>query len=378
VTTTKTTTPTLQELILTRRILVCCGAGGVGKTTAATALALAAARRGRKVLALTIDPSKRLAETLGVERNLKTPVSMPEDRLVQAGIGPPGGLETWMLDPSLIAERVVKRFAKTPERAEQLMKNRIYQELNRMVAGMQEYTAMEALHSFIQQGRYDLIILDTPPSRNALDFLDGPRRLQRFFDGRIFQLFTPSESVGFIRRAAAELVGKAMSGVFGEDNYRELQEFFDVFSDLFALLTHNAGDMRGLLSDPKQVGFLLVTSTTPESIADAMFFQEKTREMELPFRGFLLNRSQALQAGRAMPEVDLLTDAGDEVQRSALEKFGRLARLEQAAMQRDQALLADLDVRCGEGAKAVALPLLPGGASTLPQLLMISDTLMAS
>jgi transcriptional regulator with XRE-family HTH domain len=118
--TTKTTTPTLQELILTRRILVCCGAGGVGKTTAATALALAAARRGRKVLALTIDPSKRLAETLGVERNLKTPVSMPEDRLVQAGIGPPGGLETWMLDPSLIAERVVKRFAKTPERAEQL------------------------------------------------------------------------------------------------------------------------------------------------------------------------------------------------------------------------------------------------------------------
>jgi anion-transporting ArsA/GET3 family ATPase len=368
--------PTLESLVMQRRILVCCGAGGVGKTTASTALALAAARRGRRVLALTVDPSRRLAETLGVDRNLKTPTSMPTERLALAGITPPGALETWMLDPQLVADRVIRRFASSPQQAERLMQNRIYQHVTRMVAGMQEYTAMEALHNFVQEGRYDLIILDTPPSRNALDFLDGPRRLQRFFDGRIFQLFTPGDNPGFIRRAAGDLIKRAMTGVFGEDNYSELQEFFGSFADLFSLLTTNASSMRELLSDPDQVAFLLVTSTAPESITDAFFFQKKTQEMSLPFRAFLLNRSQALQQDRAMPTAALLDDPADPMQLAALQKLQQLALLEHAAMLRDQTLLAELDARCGADAAAVALPMLPGGANTMPQLLALSDTMM--
>ncbi|MEO1273059.1 MAG: ArsA-related P-loop ATPase, partial [Myxococcota bacterium] len=146
--------PTLSELLSTRRILVCCGAGGVGKTTTATGLALAAARQGRRVLALTIDPSKRLAETLGVERNLKAPVSLPAERLEKAGIVPPGSLETWMLDPQLIASSVVNRLAPSPEVAKRLTENRIYKGVSSMVAGMQEYTAMQALFDFVQEERY--------------------------------------------------------------------------------------------------------------------------------------------------------------------------------------------------------------------------------
>ncbi|MFK7928255.1 MAG: ArsA family ATPase, partial [Myxococcota bacterium] len=174
----------IEELVMNRRILVVCGAGGVGKTTTATALALAGARQGRRVLALTVDPSKRLAQTLGVDRNLEAPISIPEERLRLAGIEPPGSLETWMLDPKLVADRMVQKLAKDPEEVERLMQNRIYRGISRMVAGMQEYMAMEALHEFHEEGRYDLVILDTPPSRNALAFLEGPQRMANFLDGR--------------------------------------------------------------------------------------------------------------------------------------------------------------------------------------------------
>lgn len=370
-------TVTVQELILTRRILVCCGAGGVGKTTTATGLALAAARAGRKVLALTVDPSRRLAETLGVERNLKAPVSMPEDRLTLAHIAPPAALHTWMLDPQLVADRVVRRFARSPETARRLMDNRIYQQITRMVAGMQEYTAMEALHGFIKEGQYDLVVLDTPPSRNALDFLDGPSRLQRFFDSRVFALFKPSEEEGFFRRAAASVIEKALTASFGEDNYLELQEFFDMFGDLFSLLTGNAAEMRTVLENPEEVAFLLVTSTTPESITDAMFFRRKTREMKLPFAGFVLNRSQAHQFRRVFPDRADFPSGLTARQLAAVEKFQALARLEQAQMERDQLLLDDLGNRAEDGF-AIALPNLPGGANEMGSLLLIADALMAS
>jgi len=370
-------TVTVNELILTRKILVCCGAGGVGKTTTATGLALAAARAGRRVLALTVDPSRRLAETLGVERNLKAPVSMPEDRLTMARITPPATLHTWMLDPQLVADRVVRRFAKNPETARRLMDNRIYQQITRMVAGMQEYTAMEALYAFIKEGEYDLIVLDTPPSRNALDFLEGPSRLQRFFDSRIFQLFKPGEEEGFFRRAAANVIERAMTASFGEDNYLELQEFFDIFGDLFSLLTGNAAEMRTVLENPEEVSFLLVTSTTPESITDAMFFRRKTREMKLPFAGFVLNRSQAHQFRRVFPDMDLFPPDLTDSQRGTIDKFQALARLEQAQMERDQSLLDDLGSRAEDGF-AIALPNLPGGANEMRSLLLIADALMAS
>ena len=198
----------------------------MGKTTTATGIALAAAQQGRRVLALTVDPSKRLAQTLGVARNLSDPTSIPADRLEMAGIQPPGGLEAWMLDPKLVADRLVYRLSKDPDERQRLMENRIYRGISKMIAGMQEYMAMEALHEFYRAGTYDLVVLDTPPSRNALAFLDGPRRMSQFLDGRIFSLFVPSEERGMVRKAARHLINRVNTLVFGEQTYGDMQEFF--------------------------------------------------------------------------------------------------------------------------------------------------------
>jgi anion-transporting ArsA/GET3 family ATPase len=181
----------LKELVDTQRVIVCAGAGGVGKTSVAASMALGAARGGKRVLVVTVDPSKRLAEVLGVDRNPTDPVPVPAEKLEALGVTPPGSLHAWMLDPQLVADRVVKRFSRTQEDADRLMANRIYKNVTAMVAGMQEYTAVEALHGFVADDSYDLIILDTPPSRNALHFLDAPERAGRFLDKRIFNLFVP-------------------------------------------------------------------------------------------------------------------------------------------------------------------------------------------
>jgi anion-transporting ArsA/GET3 family ATPase len=303
-------------------------------------------------------------------------VALPDDRLEAAGIAH-GKLETWMLDPQLVASRVIRKFAPSPEHAERLLNNRIAKHVTQMVSGMQEYTAMEALHDFVAEGRYDLVVLDTPPSRNALDFLDGPRRLQRFFDGRIFQLFVRGDSVGFIRRAAGALIGRVMGAAFGDETYEELQDFFEMFGDLLGMLTANANVMRATLRRPDEVGFLLITSPAPEAVDDAFFFRDKTESMGLPFSGFVLNRSQAYGGGRGYPNTSLLPETPSPMMLGALKKLQGLAELEHAQLTRDTVVLDGLIKRAGDDAFAVALPNLPGGASDLDGLLSIADALMA-
>lgn len=372
------TTPTMSELIRTKRVIVCGGSGGVGKTTTATAIALAAAREGRKVLALTVDPSKRLAETLGVSRNLAAPVSISEERLAQARIVPPGVLETWMLDPGIVADGIVDKLAKDPADATRLKSNRIYKQLTRLVAGMQEYMAMEALYRFLSEQRYDLIVLDTPPSRNALDFLLGPGRMAAFLDGRIFQLFVPSENRGFFRAAAGRIVDRVNSAVFGEETWAELQDFFGSFSGILLGINRNASAMMKEMQDPEKVAFVLVSSPAAEALTEAFYFRHKTVELHLPFRGFVLNRSEAWPDARVLPDAELLGHPASPVEASALEKLQSLAKLEAAQVSRDKKLLEDLRREVGPNAFAVALPTFHGGANDMPALVAISEALMTS
>jgi anion-transporting ArsA/GET3 family ATPase len=370
--------PRIAELLDRSQVVVCCGAGGVGKTTTSTALALAAARRGRRVLALTVDPSKRLADTLGVAQNLDHPVAPPPDRLAEAGIRAPGSLEAWMLDPKRVTDRVVAAFAKTPEDAARLAGNRVYGQVSRMVSGMQEYTAMEALHGFLRDGRYDLVVLDTPPSRHALDFLEGPGKLAEFLEGRVFQLFLPDPDANLLAKGAAKVLGKALGAALGDDNYRELQEFFASFSGIFRHAGANAKTMRASLSDPARAAFLLVTSPASAALTEVHYFRQKAIEMQLPFRGYLLNRSQARPDARAMPDPALLGAAPDETLRRAWGKLARLAEVERAEVARDRALLGELRTGAGEEAFAVALPTLPGGAHEMRSLLALADVLVES
>lgn len=365
----------VSEIIRTRRVIVCAGSGGVGKTTTSTAIALSAAQQGRHVLALTVDPSRRLAQTLGVDRNLPEPTAIPAERCIQAGIEP-GKLEAWMLDPGIVADKFVHKFAETPEEARRLTQNRIYKQVSRMVAGMQEYMAMEALAGFVKEDRYDLIVLDTPPSRNALDFLYGPSRLANFFDGRIFSLFLPAESRSFIRRAASRLVNGVNAAVLGAENYAELQDFFVSFSSIFTRMNRNAAAGLDALRNDEEVAFLLVTSPATEALTDAFFFRRKTLELKLPFRGFVLNRSQAGQDGREHPTQQIFGAKPTDVELSALAKLQALGLIEAAAVIRDRELLTRLSNEAGTDAFAVALPNLSTGAESMEALVALGLVLI--
>ncbi len=360
------------KLLREKKIIVCCGAGGVGKTTTAAAISLAAARAGRKVLVLTIDPSKRLAETLGVSRNPPSPVRVPEDRQQAAGIKAPGSLDAWMLDPKLVADSAVRRLSKSPEDAERILGNRIYQQVSTMVAGMHEYTAMEALFRLVNEGRYDLVVLDTPPSRHALDFLEAPRRLSGLVDSRAISAFLPSGD-GVIARAASKVIQTILAAVFGEEFATEFVAFLGVFTGIFRSLSVNVSEMRKFLSGP-DVAFLLVSSPAPATLTEAFFFQDKTKALDLPFRGFVLNRSKAAALERTMPPA---RDEHDAVLSAGLTKLHQLAEVEQHAASRDLALLADLAKRAGESATAMALPELPQGADDIGTLVAVADRLAA-
>lgn len=365
----------IGDLIRTRRVIVCCGAGGVGKTTTAAALSLAAARAGRRVLVLTIDPSKRLAETLGVSRNPPTPVAVPADRQAAAGISAPASLDAWMLDPKLVADESVRRLTKTPEDAQRVLGNRIYQQVSAMVAGMHEYTAMEALHRLVTEGHYDLVVLDTPPSRHALDFLEAPKRLAGLVEGRAIQAFLPKRD-SLVARAASKVIEKILSAVFGEEFAQELVSFMMTFSGIFSALNVDVNAMRRFLSGP-DVAFLLVTSPAASTLAEAHFFQDKTKELGLPFRGFVLNRSRARNTSKRWPDEESLDQISPEG-KSGIPKLQSFAHAELEAARRDLGLLTELQQRAGQNATAMAVPELPQGADDMITLITVADALAAA
>jgi anion-transporting ArsA/GET3 family ATPase len=253
------------------------------------------------------------------------------------------------------------------------MDNRIYRGISKMIAGMQEYMAMEALHEFYLDGRYDLVVLDTPPSRNALAFLDGPRRMSQFLDGRIFSLFVPSEERGVVRKAARHLINRVNTMVFGEQTYGDMQEFFGSFGGILKIINSNAGKMLNLLKNKDEVAFLLVTSPTSSSIEDVTDFRMRTVEMGLPCAGFILNRSQALSGSREFPTEEMLGDNPSKYAISGLEKLKGMAEIERAEHEKHHQLLSQLSERAGNGF-AIATPTIPGGANEMSGLLEITES----
>ena len=361
--------PSLAALLRDQRVLVLCGAGGVGKTTTSAALALAAADAGRRVLVLTIDPARRLAQALGIPPGAARPSPVPRDRLDAAGVSSRGSLDAWMLDPRVVFENLIRRLA-TPETAKAILATSLYHHLTELIAGMQEYTAAEALFELSQSGAYDLIILDTPPSRNALDFLDAPGRLSRFLDDGIVQLFLPKEGGGILRRAG-RLLGSVFLRVFGEQFVAELQVFLGAFSGLFASLRAHTEGVHALLSSERS-SFLLVTSPETSALDEALFFRDQILSRKLPFAGFVLNRSLALVAGLpgpgAVPEAELAAGS-----RQKLDELVARER-EQAAL--DAALLERLRALAGTGRLALAAEHLGDSVEDLPGLLALARGLL--
>ena len=355
-----------------KRVVTVCGAGGVGKTTTSAAFALAAARAGRRVLVLTIDPSKRLAQTLGVSPDAPEPTVLAVDRQREAGIRGPGSLSAWMLDPQAVSDQTVRRLAPDTASAERLMHNRIYRNVTSMIAGMQEYMAVEALHEFVREDRYDLIVLDTPPSRDALRFLEAPSRATAFLEPRILKLFVPG-STNRIRRAATRLFERLLDLALGQKARREIQQFFENFERVLLYLSRNQGEMHDFFGGD-HVAFLLVSSPRPEALEEAFYFEEKTRLLSLPLAGYVLNRSRAWRRDLPLPSDPKLLPGASRAARRGLAKLLPFAESEARSAENHAALLSALAER-SPGSFALALPDLPEGASDLASLGALADVL---
>ena len=281
-----------------------------------------------------------------------------------------------MVDPRVVFERMVRRLTQGEEQANAILQNRIYRALAELVAGMQEYTAAEALYGFVESGEYDIVILDTPPSRNALDFLEAPRKLSLFLDERIIGVFLPgSGGGGIFRNRARQMAHGVFTRIFGEGFFDEMQQFLAAFSGMFTSMRAHAESVRTLLKSDAS-SFLVVTSPEPASLDEAAHLEKTlTTEMLLPFHGFVLNRSWAYTRGLASPSEIVLPPGSPTVDHAALAKLEILAQSELKLAERDRKLLAELrDHRVGS--QAVATPQLDGDID-FAALLLIAESLVS-
>jgi anion-transporting ArsA/GET3 family ATPase len=289
------------------RILVCCGAGGVGKTTTSAALALAAAEAGRTVVVLTIDPARRLAQSLGLVELDNEPrrVDVP---------GAEGELHAMMLDMKRTFDDIVVAHS-TPERAEQILANPFYQSLSSSFSGTQEYMAMEKLGQLRASERWDLIIVDTPPSRSALDFLDAPNRMSRFLDGPMIRLLTAPSRAGMKFVSAGFLVfSRIISKVLGGQLLRDISAFVTALDTMFGGFRERATATYELLRRPG-TWFVVVATPEPDALREASYFVDRLSSEGMPLAGLVINRTHppattALSATRAEGAAEEVTEAG--------------------------------------------------------------------
>jgi anion-transporting ArsA/GET3 family ATPase len=291
------------------RIVVCCGAGGVGKTTTAAALALRAAERhGRRTVVLTIDPARRLAQALGMVELDNTP------RQVK-GVGE---LHAMMLDMKRTFDEVVLTHT-DPRKAEEIFANPFYQAMSSTFSGTQEYMAMEKLGQLRARAEWDLIVVDTPPSRSALDFLDAPARLARFLDGRMLRLLlAPARAGGrsmftFVT-ASFGIFSKAMQKIIGTQLLTDLSGFVSALDSMFGGFRQRAEQTYRILQD-RETAFLVVAAPEPDAIREAAYFARRLGEERMPLAGLVLNRVHRV-AAPALSAADSLGAA------AALDKLG--------------------------------------------------------
>jgi anion-transporting ArsA/GET3 family ATPase len=274
------------------RVLVCCGSGGVGKTSLSAALAIKLARSGLRVAVLTIDPARRLADGLGVGALGNDAREVP----LRALFGDDGGgrLDALMLDARSTFDNLVRRFAPDPRAAQRVLDNRYYQFASTRLGGSHEYMAMERLLELVQSGSYDVVVLDTPPTRHALDFLRAPERMSGLMDQGVLKWLVMPAGVGGWRALefGSEAVSSVLKALLGEGTVGEIAEFFDAFRGLGDGMRQRSLAVRALLRAPT-TRFFLVSSPAAAARAEALFFLAVLREERMPFGGFLVNRVAA-------------------------------------------------------------------------------------
>ena len=288
---------------LQRRVVVCVGCGGVGKTTVAAAVALSAAREGRRALVLTIDPARRLADALGVEALGNQPEPMPRDVLSALGVPAGGSLHAMMLDMKRTFDDLVERFAENEQARERVLANPIYRHVSDALAGSVEYSAMEKVYELSQSDAFDTLVVDTPPSQHALDFLDAPERLLEFLDSRLVQLLIhPAMAAGragmrwfqWGSRRALQLIERITGLGFLED----VSDFLLAFEHMSEGFRERARLVRSLMLGP-EAAFVLVSSAESGSVKQAQRFLERLEAGDVRVAGLVANRVRAWPGGGA-------------------------------------------------------------------------------
>ncbi|GAA4239378.1 ArsA family ATPase [Actinomadura meridiana] len=288
------------------KIIVCCGSGGVGKTTTAAALGVRAAERGRDVVVLTVDPARRLAQSMGLSELDNNP------RKIE--INGDGELHAMMLDMKRTFDEIVEAHA-DPDRAKQILANPFYQSLSSSLSGTQEYMAMEKLGQLHRSGAWDLIVVDTPPSRNALDFLDAPERMGRFLDGRFMKLLAAPAKTGGrfgvkVISAGFGVFTGVLNKVIGVQLLRDVQTFVAAFDTMFGGFRERAEKTFKLLQTPG-TAFLVVAAPEPDALREASYFVERLAAERMPLAGLVVNRVHE-------PAADTLSGGGTTTSRNDL------------------------------------------------------------
>ena len=280
----------VPELLAGKRICVCAGSGGVGKTTTSAVVALGMAARGLRVCVITIDPARRLANALGLAELGNEPRRVDAGRFAEAGLEVRGELWAMMLDPKRTFDDLIEASAPSAERAEAIKANGIYQQLSSAVAGSQEFTAVSKLYELAASQAFDLLVLDTPPARNALDFIDAPRRLTGFLEGRALQVLLRPTGFGMrlLGAGAAPLLG-GLKRVTGVDLISDITTFFGLLGPMTSVFSERARSVEALLRSA-ETAFVLVASAQATSIDEALWFRETLADGGLPFAGVVVNR----------------------------------------------------------------------------------------
>jgi len=376
----------LRPLIESRRVILCVGCGGVGKTTTTAALGLAAAAAGKRALCLTIDPARRLAESLGLSEMMTEAQRVDPARLAHAGVAARGSLTVMMLDTKSTFDDLVARHASSPEARDRILQNKLYRHVSTSLAGTQEYMAMEKLHALKQDDRWDLIVVDTPPTSNALDFLDAPDRMIDALDSAVLRwltaAFQKSGKLSFrllARGASAALRG--MARVTGQGFLEALAEFIVLINEMFGGFRARADEVRKALRGD-EVAYVLVTSPDPLSIREILYFGDRLREQQMPRDAVVVNRVRPDRRGRPSPnevrdELDrhkvVLGAGAEERILRAFEDEARLGHLDRANMK----TLAALDDG-GNHPLWVEVPAFAGDVHDLRTLAQVAAILVDS
>jgi anion-transporting ArsA/GET3 family ATPase len=352
------------------RVVVCCGAGGVGKPTTAAAMALRAAEYGRTVVVLTIDPAKRLAQALGVKDLGNTPQRVPLAPEVT------GELHAMMLDMRRTFDEMVVQYS-GPDRADTILENQFYQTVATSLAGTQEYMAMEKLGQLLAEDKWDLVVVDTPPSRNALDFLDAPKRLGSFMDSRLWRLLlAPGRGIGRLVTGAVGLAMKALSTVLGSQMLADAAGFVQSLDATFGGFREKADRTYELLKR-RGTQFVVVSAAEPDALREASFFVDRLSQERMPLAGLILNRTHPmlcdLNAEKANEAAEQLAATGVDTGPDALTAAILRIHADRAVTAKREVRLLSRFTGANPAVAIVGVPSLPFDVSDLEALRAIAD-----